>query len=210
MNATDLSAFGFGSATYEPSSVGARSSPLASDRRSEARFAVVLLAGALSCVYAISGATAIGQAPAAGALLLAVAVLQAGWLLALRQRPGRALLLGSALNVLLVAIWALSRTRGLPIGDGAQQPVGLVDALCAADAAAIAVLAWRLNRPLGRRIARAAPLLSQWAIVLAVSSLGALAGGHTHGQRVAGDGSARGQVHIYCRLLGVDPSFDRH
>jgi hypothetical protein len=182
----------FGPAAFGVPSAGRDPAPLAAtvaERRGDARLALLVLAVALAAIYAISAVTLAGRAPRTAAVLLAVAVLQAGWL-----ASRRAARVGVALNVLLIAIWAVTRTRG--------QPIGLIDTLCAGDAAMVAGLAWLLGRSDGRLLRTFGPALSQGAIVLAAVSLAALAGGHTHVAQAAGPGPVRVQTHaFYCRLL---------
>ena len=70
-----------------------------------------------------------------GALFAAVAVAQVGGAALLRFRATPALVtLTASANLLLVAVWAVSRTVGLPFGPGAgvPEPVGALDALAVA------------------------------------------------------------------------------
>lgn len=189
MSAFGPSAFGL---DPEPSRAEAASPPVAVDRRSEARFALLLSGGGLAAVYAISSVTATDRVPAAGALLAAIFVLQAGWLLALGYRTRGALAAGAALNLLLLGVWAISRARGLPIGA--------IDTLSAMTSLAIVALALTTIRVR----APGAALLSQAAIVLAIASLSALgAGGHTSHRQPAAAAGAPGAppVQFLCRLL---------
>jgi hypothetical protein len=66
------------------------------------------------------------------AFFAVVALLQAGWALAAVRRPSRRLcLLGAIMSAVLVALWVLSRTTGLPIGPHPwhSEPVALTDVL---------------------------------------------------------------------------------
>lgn len=177
------------------------------DRYGQLRDATLLLAAVLACIYALEAANVIGIAPVQGGVLVGIAVLQAAWLIAVRSLRRDALLIGVVLNVLLVGLWVLSRTAGLPGVAGGPQPVGLLDAMCACDSIALIVLTIALFRVLGRgRPPRLAvqPLIC--AVVLAVGSLSAL---HAHG--TAGPGSLTAGVahgatageryHFFCQLL---------
>jgi hypothetical protein len=198
--------FGVHSAGRGPTPVAARGpAPLAAtvaDRRGDARLALVVLAAALAGIYAISAVTVAGRAPATAAVLMAVAALEASWLVWARHLSRAALSVGMGLDLLLVALWVLSRVRGLPVGGHGPQPVGVVDALCALDAAALASLSWTLGGPGGRRLEPFGAPLSHVAILLAAVSLAVLVGGHTHTARAAGPASPHVQSHaFYCRLL---------
>jgi len=160
------------------------------DRLGEGRLALTALGVTLGAIQAISGASLLERLPAQGAMLLAVALMQAAWLTGLRRGRGGAVA-GAVLNGLLVVVWATTRTR---------QPVGVLDALCAADALAIVTVALALGRPHGGA-ARVVGAFSQAAIVLAVVSLAAFAGGHTHRDRAAASGTSSPPTHLYCRLL---------
>ncbi len=185
MNAYGLGAFGL--AHLAPSTP---ERPVA-DRPGEARLALTALGAALAAIQATSGVTLLDVLPGQAAVLLAASLLQAVWLIGMRRRWSGTLAGGVALNMLLIAVWAVARTR---------HPVGVLDALCAADSLAIVLVALTLARP--RSGSRAGAVLSQGAILLAVVSLAAAAGGHTHGDRPAGSaGSSVGTGHFYCRLL---------
>lgn len=59
----------------------------------------------------------------AGAFMLVLGLLQAGWALAIvRQVPRYAIDAGIALNAGAIAVWVFSRTVGLPIGPDAGMP----------------------------------------------------------------------------------------
>jgi hypothetical protein len=177
-----MSAFalgGFGVAVDAPAQAVA-------DPRGEAQLAAAVLAGAGAIVYAIGGATLIDRAPAAGAALLAGAALQAAWPLS-RRRPMRAA--GVLLNLALIATWIAGHAGALALGGVGPPPVDLLAALCLADSVVLVGLV-----ALGGRA-----VLSQLAIVLAVASLTALAGGHVHH---APPTSSAGPAHLfYCSLL---------
>lgn len=87
---------------------------------------------------------------ASGALFLGASAAQSAWAVAAWTRPPvrRLLGIGAALNLGLVAIWALSRTAGIPLGPGggAPEPVGPADLITVAmeglATVAITVQAW--------------------------------------------------------------------
>jgi hypothetical protein len=169
----------------------------------EMRDATLLLAAVLASIYAIDAAASIAVAPGEGAVLLGIAGLQAAWLMAARRLRNGALLSGGALNVSLVSLWLVTRTVGLPIGTGGSQPVGVLDALCAFDSAALAALAWTLGRPSAQWPKWAAAQSRSVAIVLAVGSLAALhvLGASPQRASVTTAGEAGHRYHFFCQLL---------
>jgi hypothetical protein len=79
-----------------------------------------------------------------------LAAAQLLWGIALYRRPTRGLLAaGAAMSVLVVALWGMSRTAGLPIGPDrwGPEPVGAVDSVASADEAMLALLALIHLRP---------------------------------------------------------------
>lgn len=170
----------------------------------EARFALVLLGGALAGVYLIAGGQLIGGPTLTAILALGIGLLQVAWTAGVLAGAFGALVVGAAANLLLVGVWIVSRTSGL--ADSGPQPIGVLDVFCAVDSVAIALLAGGLVLA-PARIARAriSPLLVHLPILLAAASLSALAGGHTHsgagGPRAAGSGTVPNAPHFYCRLL---------
>src|SRR6266571_4438604 len=67
-----------------------------------------------------------------GVFFVFVSALQAGWAVAFIVRPSRRLLRAAILgNALLLAVWLVSRTLGVPLGPdpGIAEPIGLLDAL---------------------------------------------------------------------------------
>jgi hypothetical protein len=70
-----------------------------------------------------------------GVFFVATAIAQLAWAVAVLRRPGRPLLAaGAAGNGLVVAVWLVSRTVGLPVGPepGVPETVGVPDALATA------------------------------------------------------------------------------
>lgn len=175
--------------------IAAPGAPARVDARGEARLALGVLAGASACVYAIAGATVLGRVPQTGAALLVCAALQAAWPIALLRgrRPAAAGLAGAVLNTALIAARV-----------AASHPITLPAGVCVADSVVLVVLVLVLV-PARRRAS--APGLAQVAIVLAVASLTALAGGHLRhpaaaaATAAAAGASAPAHAAFYCSLL---------
>jgi hypothetical protein len=97
--------------------------------------AIVVLATASFLTAAIHGSVTsehFREAFAFGVFFLAAAAAQTAWALLLLYRPSRGLLLAGAIgNALVIAVWVMSRTVGIPIGPEPWQPeaVGLVDVI---------------------------------------------------------------------------------
>ena len=119
-----------------------------------------------------------------------LAPIQLGWgLLICRSTSRRLLLAGCVLSLLVVAVWAMSRITGMPIGPAPWHPerVGLIDSLASADEL---MLVWmvssfgRSDAPgrsgrspvVGANVAGATQALGVVLIVL--SSLALLGAGH--------------------------------
>jgi hypothetical protein len=101
---------------------------------------------------------------------------QLGWALLVRRRPGKAVLsTGLVGSLLLVALWAVSRTSGLPLGPdpGVPEAVGTPDVVAIALELVTAVsCAWALS---GRRARFARPLaLGALALTAAAASFALL------------------------------------
>jgi len=172
-------------------------------RGSEARFALSVLAGALGGVYVVAGLTLVGRIASMGIALSAIGLSQGAWAAWARQSRHRACALGALLNAVLIAVWLSSRTVGLSLGGGGRQPIGVLDTLCAIDSALIVLLAGSAaRRSPPRFFARRSTSLSELAVLLAVLTVSALLGGHTHTAQAAQPGWSHGShVHLYCRLL---------
>jgi hypothetical protein len=89
------------------------------------------------------------------------------------------------MSVLVVALWVISRTSGLPIGPAPwrPEPMGLIDALASADEALLALLAiFQLGSGSPRALLRACrPVAHRTAVCLIlISSLGLTGAGHVH------------------------------
>ena len=115
-----------------------------------------------------------------GLFFVAIAVLQALWAILALRYPRRSLLLvGAAINLATLALWAFTRTMGLPIGPEPWTPekFGLLDAITAAfeigllTSIALALRGVRLHL---RRVQVAAGLtVALIAIMTSVALLGA-------------------------------------
>jgi hypothetical protein len=120
-----------------------------------------------------------------GVFFVVVAALQFAWGAWVYQdpRPGR-LLLGAAGNLLVVLVWTLSRTVGLPFGPETWHPeaVGFVDVMATLDELGIAAMALALLARPGffEGVARRQLWESLALALMVLSLLGALAGAHHH------------------------------
>ena len=176
--------------------------PLETDR--EARFALSGLTGALGGVYVVAGFTLPANLRDLTVALIAIGLVQAAWGTAAYRGSRIALGVGAVGNLMLATVWVLSRTVGLPFGAGAIQPVGILDALCAADSLVIVVVACGALMRAGAATRLRFPTapLSQFAILMAVLTISALLGGHTHTPQAREvPGQAGPHLHFYCRLL---------
>lgn len=116
----------------------------------------------------------------AGVFFVVVTALQLGWGALVYRRPDRLVLAAGAVgNVLVAAVWAVSRTVGIPLGQEAwhPEPVGAIDALATLDELVIAGLVVAL---LSRRRPAAGPTWIVGYVLLIASLLAALLGGHHH------------------------------
>jgi hypothetical protein len=134
------------------------------------RIAMNVLTCALAAVYLFSAATMVSGHPRAAAVEAAIGVVELIWIasVAFGRDRRRAYIAGAGLQLLLSIVWLVSRTAGLP-GVG-RLPIGEFDLLCAADAVAIAALAWRCASPGLRWTPRVRMGVCQLAIVLAAST----------------------------------------
>jgi FixH protein len=131
-----------------------------------------------------------------GLFFSVVAWLQALWALGVVIAPTRQLLIGGLVaNAVIVAVWVLSRTAGLPIGPdaGTPEPATVLDVLSTALEVGIvlgtAALLWRRGAPREDRGGRAASRLVVGlglALVCLTTAAVALAGGHEDGEHADG------------------------
>jgi hypothetical protein len=118
------------------------------------------------------------------ALFVAAAVLQAAWTTRVWRHDSTPLLLaGVALNLGIALVWALSRTRGLPIGPDRFEPegIGLLDLQSTVDEVLVCVLALSAVSPLrrlGSRLAYGVELASLAAVATSFLALASGAGHH--------------------------------
>lgn len=131
--------------------------------------------------------------PAAAAFFAGLAMFQVCWaLLALIQPPRRGfLLLGIAVNVATLALWAGSRTVGMPFGPdrGEIEAFGRTDVLAALLEVAVVAAAWwsvrtgsrqRESRP-ARHFALATGATGAVVSLVAIVALGGASEHHHHG-----------------------------
>jgi hypothetical protein len=115
-----------------------------------------------------------------------LASVQLVWGIALYRSPSRRLLsTGAIVNLLVVVLWIVSRTSGLPIGPHPWRPeaVGALDLICSADEALLALLVVfhfraEVAGALPRVLRKAAGVAAVGLLLL--SSLVLTAAGHTH------------------------------
>jgi hypothetical protein len=139
------------------------------------------LDGRLAALIALSaGAGAIHLSVAAdhvyeywlfGVFFAALGTAQVAWaILAAIQGPSRRLLIAATCNAAVVALWAASRTTGLPLGPnpGSPETIGVPDVTATLFEVVLAGCAVWLLRHQGRPSRRAVTRLA-WALPLAVS-----------------------------------------
>ena len=151
--------------------------PSRSRRVDDEVFVACGLVWAVALIHALAALAALSTSTVAAGVLGAVALTELGAGVIVYRRPSRPVLGAVAgAGVLLVAVWALSRTVGLPLGSapGRPQPVGPLDALAMLDELAfVAVIALRLWAPGGEGVAsvlRRVPSVAGMLLVI-VSSL---------------------------------------
>jgi hypothetical protein len=94
-----------------------------------------VLSAAAAAIHFVAVREHLEEDRLAALFFLVLGAAQLAWALLLRARPTPTLLVVGAVGSLaVVAIWALSRTTGLPFGahPGMPEPVGLMDATCSA------------------------------------------------------------------------------
>jgi hypothetical protein len=162
------------------------------------------LGAALAAVYAGAAITLPAGQGGLVVALCAVAVLELAWVVGiLRLGPRRGVLgCGLGLQVVLVALWSVSRTVGLP-GQGVLG-VGELDVICLLDELVVGALAVSGLRRWSARSSLWALGPCQLAVTLAGATLFAWGGGHVHTAQAAGAGihfGAPAQVRYFCHLL---------
>jgi hypothetical protein len=134
-----------------------------------------------------------GEYTSHGAFFLGLGVLQAAWAVAVLVRPSRALRLLGLLNAVVIGVWIVSRTVGIPRSAGAEG-IGLPDVLATAFEAGIVLYALRPN--LGRLRPAAALAASTVIAAATVVSLTPRYAG-AHADHAAGAVHAAGAAHAH-------------
>ncbi len=114
-----------------------------------------------------------------------LATTQCVWGIAVYRSPSRKLLYaGATISLLVAALWAISRTSGLPVGPQpwTPEPGGAIDSIATGNELMLAALVFfQLRRKPPRALARGfTRLTSAAALCLIVLSPLALMGGHGH------------------------------
>jgi len=150
-----------------------------------------------------------------GTFFVVVAWLQLAWAIGMLVKPSRTLLFVGLLNIVVVGVWIVSRTAGIPIGpETGSEPVGFPDTLSVVLESIIvlgsALLLWKPSivrnrlRPHsvvpGLAVAATIALVAASAAAFtpryggehhgAASTPGAASGGHGHGTESAATGGA--------------------
>lgn len=120
------------------------------DRPSGPVVALAVASGGAGVIHASVCPAHFREAIAFGVFFLVASALQATWAVLMLRRPGSALLtLGLVGNAAVVALWAVSRTVGVPVGPDAWRP----EAITAADSLAtmlelaiIVGIPWMIHR----------------------------------------------------------------
>jgi hypothetical protein len=142
-------------------------------------FALCGLAWAAGLIHVAAAISHLDEYALYAVFFEVLAMAQFAWGYAVYRAPTpRLLTVGAIASVLVVALWIVSRTAGMPIGSEPWRPeaVGPLDALASADELILALLvAMRLRGP-GRSLAHGAAVC-----VILLSSLALTSGaGHVH------------------------------
>jgi hypothetical protein len=130
------------------------------------------LAAGAGAIHLSVAAPHLGEYALYGVFFVGVGIAQIGWSVAvLLFGPTRWLRLSAIANLLVVGLWAASRTIGLPIGPPSARPeaVGFADVAATVFELALLVLVARARRP-GNRLGRWA-----WALPLGVPPITVIA-----------------------------------
>jgi hypothetical protein len=153
----------------------AAASGSASTRLAPALVLAIGLAAFVAASHLEAGVAAVAVSPAIGAVGALVAAGAGAWALRAARRPSRrTLLAGAAAALALVALWAWTRTVGVPLdGSRGRAPIGVLDALTAFDELLLAWFAIRAARlaSRGRAGSDRWPLLGCLAISLSFIAL---------------------------------------
>ena len=139
------------------------------------RFCLAMLSAAAGLIHIAAAPPHFAESPLHGLFFVVAGLLQivvAGWLL---RGGGTPLLRATAAgNVMIVALWAVSRTTGLPVGPErwTPEPVGFADVACSLIEVLIVAGCLMLLSTRGRRLLdRATPYRSRTTLVAAGSVL---------------------------------------
>lgn len=162
------------------------------DPRAQRSYPIRLVAGlavAAGVIHSVALVQHFGESVLYGAFFAIVAACQLAWGAWVYRRPDKPRTLAAAAiaNLAIAAIWALSRTTGLPLGPEAGQPEapGVLDLLATFDELAIAAGVIAILQPAGRLGTRLAGLTNDQqtriGIALITATLFAiLLGSHAH------------------------------
>jgi hypothetical protein len=188
------------------------------------RTAAVLVGGAAAIHLGVAGVH-LGESWPLGVSFLVLAAFQAVWMLRCWQPVHSGwLVAGAIVNAGVVALWALSRTVGLPVGPdpGQSEAVGFADLTASAfEGLAVGVTVLLLvrdrrrfaARPVGRRTATAvvagvaAVVMTMGGVAIAAPGGGhgpaSAAGSHQHGADQGGHEHGNGDAHDLPQLPDV-------
>ena len=149
-----------------------------------------------------------------GVFFFTAAWLQVGWAAAVMWSPRRwVLAAGAALQLGVVALWATSRTGGVPLvpGPSTDEPVGWLDGFAtgvevAAGLVALGLFGWRLGRPI-RRVRRM-QIAAVTAFALMASTSAALALAPTEGAGGMDMGGTDTAAGVQLRIPTTSPAGD--
>jgi hypothetical protein len=141
--------------------------------------ALSLVAGA---IHAVAAVPHLDEYRVSGVLFSVLALFQIGWGIGVYRRPSPPLLLaGIAVSCAVIAVWALSRTVGLPLGPeaGSAEAVGPLDAIATAIECTIGGMCLAFLRP-ERSLPAPVAIIRPIAVTLMIAGLGALLLGAGH------------------------------
>jgi hypothetical protein len=181
--------------TATPRAARARSSEADQDRNAARVLSAITLASIAAGAINIAAAATVARGSAQGmSFFVVVAAAQLGWAaVALVRAPRWWLALGAAGNLVVVAIWVVSRTAGLPsgvFGGGTTLPAKFPDTLATVLESLVVIGAAALmvrGRELARSAAHAPGVTSAAAVVAgALTIVGVLAQAGTIGSSSGG------------------------
>jgi hypothetical protein len=152
----------------------------------DALFVACGLAWCAGLIHAVAAVGHVDEYLPAAVFFSFLAPAQAALGTALYRHASRNLLLAGAVgSALVVALWVVSRTSGLPVGPHpwVAEAVGPLDVIASADEVLLALLAClQLAGARGRRVRRSfrLPLLGAGAGLILLSLLALTAGRHLH------------------------------